>query len=114
MVYEVFAVPLGAGRHGASAHDYELRVGVRLGALPSAGEVLCLLRKGLRAVEPAAERLEADLHLNTKRRTRLTALKSPWLSIGHHRESVFLYSQHCAMPKKKSAMNALFGQGIWM
>ena len=31
-----------------------------------------------------------------------------------HLLSVFLYRRHCTMPKKKSAMNALFGQGIWM
>ena len=53
-------------------------------------------------------RIEGLYSGTTKRRTRFVMLKRAWFIIGHQMRSVFLYSQHCARPNKKSARNAAF------
>ena len=59
---EPFAVPLGMPRDGASAHDYQISVGMSLRANPSPRGELGLLVERLRPAEPAAKCLEAYLH----------------------------------------------------
>ena len=59
---ELLAVALGASRHRAAAHYYDVGVGMAACKFPPASEILGLLVKRLRAVQPAAERLEANFH----------------------------------------------------
>ena len=59
---ELFAVALGAVRNRASAHYYYVGIGMAACKFPPPSEILGLLVKRLRAVQPAAERLEANFH----------------------------------------------------
>ena len=60
--YELFAVALGALRHRAAADYYDVGVRMAVCKFPSASEILGLLLKRLRAVQPAAERIKANFH----------------------------------------------------
>ena len=64
MSMRLFAVALGASRHGASAHDYQVCICMAACKLPAACEILCLLVKRLRPIKPAAERLETNFHVS--------------------------------------------------
>ena len=59
---ELFAVALGASRHRAAADYYDIGVRMFVCKFPSASEILGLLLKRLRAVQPAAERIKANFH----------------------------------------------------